>query len=195
MAEAPFGEFTGCYGHRTESPVLHVERVTMRRNAIYQDFLTGFPICEDQALMYLPRCSAVYQDAARAHPEVKAVHWQIDTANIWGVVVSIRKRLQSEAWNVISAVLGGPSLVKQCVVVDEDVDVFDPIAVQWALSTRVQPHRDIHVFPTMVGAPLDPSAILIRQTSKVGYDATIPLDEDPAHYERVYVPGEDDVEW
>ena len=88
------------------------------------------------------------------------------------------------------SVLGGPSLAKQCVVVDEDVDVFDPVAVQWALSTRVQPHRDVHIFPIMVGAPLDPSAVLLRQTSKIGYGATIPLDEDRGHYERVYVPGE-----
>jgi 2,5-furandicarboxylate decarboxylase 1 len=85
--------------------------------------------------------------------------------------------------------------VKQCIVVEEDIDVFDPVAVQWALSTRVQPHRDVHIFPTMVGAPLDPSAILPRQTSKIGYDATIPLDEDHHHYERVFVPGEDTVEW
>jgi 2,5-furandicarboxylate decarboxylase 1 len=91
LSEAPFGEFTGCYGHRTDSPVFHVERVTMRRNAIFQDFLTGFPMCEDQTLMYLPRCAAVYQDAARAHPEVKAVHWQVDSGNIFGVAVSIHK--------------------------------------------------------------------------------------------------------
>jgi UbiD family decarboxylase len=86
-------------------------------------------------------------------------------------------------------------MVKQCIVVDEDIDVFDSNAVQWALSTRVQPDRDVHVFPRMIGAPLDPSAPDMRQTSKIGYDATIPLADDRSHYERVWVPGEDTVTW
>lgn len=193
--EGPFGEFSGAYGHETDSPYFRVTGLMMRRDAMYQDFLTGYPICEDQALMYLPRSAAVYQSATVAHPEVKAVHWQVDSGNIYGVVVSIHKRLQTEAWNVIASVLGGPALIKQCIVVDDDIDVFDAEAVQWALSTRIQPHRDVHIFPTMVGAPLDPSAIQIRQTSKIGFDATIPLDEDRMLYERVWVPGEDTVTW
>ncbi|MSP56671.1 MAG: UbiD family decarboxylase [Myxococcales bacterium] len=182
--EGPFGEFTGCYGRETVSPVFHATAITMRRGAIFQDFLTGFPISEDQALMYLPRCAAVYQSAAAVHPAVKAVHWQVDGGNIYGVVVSIRKRLQAEPWNVIASVLAGPALVKQCIVVDEDIDVFDAEAVHWALSTRVQPHRDVHIFPTMVGAPLDPSSPDIWESSKIGYDATIPLGDDRARYER-----------
>jgi UbiD family decarboxylase len=145
--------------------------------------------------MYLSRCAAVYQSAAIAHPEVQAVHWQADAGNIYGVVVSIRKRIETEPWNVIASVLAGPAMVKQCIVVDEDIDVFDSNAVQWALSTRVQPDRDVHVFPRMIGAPLDPSAPDMRQTSKIGYDATIPLADDRSHYERVWVPGEDTVTW
>jgi 2,5-furandicarboxylate decarboxylase 1 len=193
--EGPFGEFTGCYGRETISPVFHATCVTMRRDAIYQDFLTGFPISEDQALMYLPRCAAVYQSATAVHPDVRAVHWQVDTGNVYGVVVSIRKRVEAEPWNVIASVLAGPALVKQCIVVDEDIDVFDAEAVQWALSTRVQPHRDVHIFPTMVGAPLDPSSPDVRSSSKIGYDATIPLADDRARYERVRVPGEDTASW
>lgn len=193
--EGPFGEFTGCYGRETNSPVFHATCITTRRDPIYQDFLTGYPISEDQALMYLSRCAAVYQSATLAHPEVVAVHWQADAGNIYGVVVSIRKRMQAEPWNVIASVLAGPAMVKQCVVVDDDIDVFDAAAVQWALSTRLQPNRDVQIFPTMIGAPLDPSAPDMRQTSKIGYDATIPLGEDRAHYERIWVPGEDSVEW
>jgi UbiD family decarboxylase len=193
--EGPFGEFTGCYGRETISPVFEASCITMRRGAIYQDFLTGFPISEDQALMYLPRCAAVYQSAAAVHPDVRAVHWQVDVGNVYGVVVSIRKHVEAEPWNVIASVLAGPALVKQCIVVDDDIDVFDAEAVQWALSTRVQPHRDVHIFPTMVGAPLDPSSPDVRSSSKIGFDATIPFADDRSRYERVRVPGEDSVTW
>jgi len=195
MEEGPFGEFSGAYGPKTSSPVVRIDKITMRQEAIYQTFLTGFPMCEDQSLMWLPRTAVVLQDASRVHPEVKAATWQVDSGNVYQVAVSIKKRMDGEPYNVISAVLGGAALVKSCVVVDEDVDVFDPVQVQWALSTRVQPDRDILIFPVMVGAPLDPSAPIARHTSKIGYDATVPLKADRLHYERVYVPGEDDVTW
>ncbi len=195
MEEGPFGEFSGCYGHKTSSPVVRIDHITMREGATYQTFLTGFPMCEDQSLMWLPRTAVVLQDASRAHPEVKAATWQVDSGNVYQVVVAIKKRMDGEPYNVISTVLGGAALVKSCVVVDEDVDIFDPVQVQWALSTRVQPHRDIFTLPVMVGAPLDPSAPIQRHTSKVGYDATVPLNENYSHYEKVYVPGEDDVTW
>jgi 2,5-furandicarboxylate decarboxylase 1 len=63
------------------------------------------------------------------------------------------------------------------------------------MYTRVQPERDVMVFPTMVGAPLDPSAPLYRHTSKIGIDATIPLGADRERYARVRVPGAEDVTW
>ena len=195
MEEGPFGEFSGAYGPKTSSPVVRIDKITMRQDAIYQTFLTGFPMCEDQSLMWLPRTAVVMQDASRAHPEVKAATWLVDSGDVYGVAVSIRKRMDGEPYNIISAILGGAALVKSCIVVDEDVDVFDPVQVQWALSTRVQPDRDILKFPVMVGAPLDPSAPIPRHTSKIGYDATVPLKADRLHYERVYVPGEDDVTW
>ncbi|MCW8173492.1 hypothetical protein D8S78_22730 [Natrialba swarupiae] len=62
------------------------------------------------------------------------------------------------------------------------------------METRVQPQRDVYTFPTMTGAPLDPSGPK-RQAQKMGIDATIPMDEDSERYEPTRVPGKDDVEW
>jgi 2,5-furandicarboxylate decarboxylase 1 len=63
------------------------------------------------------------------------------------------------------------------------------------MATRVQPDRDVHIFPKMVGALLDPSSALFSQTSKMGIDATIPLTEERWRYEMVKVPGAEEVEW
>jgi 2,5-furandicarboxylate decarboxylase 1 len=114
---------------------------------------------------------------------------------VYDTVVKLRKRQQSEPWNVISAVLAGNAQAKYCVVVDEDVDIFDDREVGWAVSTRVQPATDVHIFPVMVGAPLDPSAPLVRQTSKMGIDATRPLGSESLRFEKVIVPGADQVSW
>jgi UbiD family decarboxylase len=114
---------------------------------------------------------------------------------MYEVIVSIKKRMETEAWNVISSVLSGPSLVKYCMVVDDDIDIFDQRQLGWVMATRVQPERDVHIFPKMVGALLDPSSSLFSQTSKMGIDATVPLDEERWHYEMVRVPGSDEVTW
>jgi len=47
--------------------------------------------------------------------------------------------------------------VKQVIVVDDDVDPFDPLAVEWAVATRVQPHRDVDIIKEVQGVVLDPS--------------------------------------
>ncbi len=193
--EGPFGEFTGCYSGTREAPVMEVNAITMREKPLYQDALTGVPMTEDQTLMWLPRTVAIGEDAARVHPEVVAVNWAVADGGVYEAVIAIRKRLETEPWNVISHVLSGNSLMKYCVVVDEDIDVFDAQQVAWAINTRVQPHRDIHIFPTMVGAPLDPSAALPNQTSKLGIDATIPAGEERWRYEKIRVPGADQVKW
>jgi 2,5-furandicarboxylate decarboxylase 1 len=193
--EGPFGEFTGCYSGTRKAPVMEVRAVTMRTEPLYQDALTGMPMTEDQTLTWLPRTAAIAEDASRVHPEVVAVNWAVADGGIYQAVISIRKRVETEPWNVISHVLSGTSLVKYCVVVDEDIDVFDAQQVAWAINTRVQPHRDVHIYPTMVGAPLDPSASLPNQTSKLGIDATIPAGEERWRYAKIRVPGSDNVKW
>jgi UbiD family decarboxylase len=193
--EGPFGEFTGCYSGTRKAPVMEVRAVTMRKEPLYQDALTGMPMTEDQTLTWLPRTVAIGDDANRVHPEVVAVNWAVADGGVYQAVIAIRKRVETEPWNVISHVLSGNSLVKYCVVVDEDIDVFNAQQVAWAINTRVQPHRDVHVYPTMVGAPLDPSAPLPNQTSKLGIDATIPADEERWRYEKIRVPGSDKVTW
>lgn len=191
--EAPFGEFTGCYSPERQVPVVRAKAITMRRNAIYHSLLTGFPVTEDHLLNWIPLCEVLYRSASAVCPEVKAVN--VRGNYVYEALVAIKKRQDGEPYNVMAAVLAGASQAKYCMVVDEDVNIFDDRDLDWALCTRVQPHRDVHIFPIMVGAPLDPSAPIVRHTSKMGIDATIPLGEDRAPYQRCLVPGADEVTW
>jgi 3-polyprenyl-4-hydroxybenzoate decarboxylase len=59
----------------------------------------------------------------------------------------------------------------------------------------VQPDQDAIIFPPMVGASLDTSAPVHRHSSKMGFDATVPLGESGERYNRVVVPGVDQVSW
>jgi 2,5-furandicarboxylate decarboxylase 1 len=64
------------------------------------------------------------------------------------------------------------------VVVDDDVDLFDPAAVEWAIATRFQADRDLVLFDDQPSSSLDPSARQVpgrkARSAKMGLDATIP---------------------
>lgn len=197
VPEAPFGEVAGCYSGRQRTPIVEVSAITKRADAIYHTILTGFPPTENSLMQWVPRSARVRRDAERAVPGVHQAMVKCGETGgngVYEAFVAIDKRLDGDPWNVICSVLGGRSQAKYCTVVDDDVDLTDERQVNWAMNTRVQPVRDVHTFPTMDGGPLDPSGDH-RQSQKMGIDATVPLDEDWTRYERVEVPGTDNVSW
>ena len=98
---------------------------------------------------------------------------------VFHVVVAIEKLFEGYGKMVGLAVFGSPSgrHIKQVTVVDDDIDPVDPVAVEWAVATRVQPHRDIEIMSGLTGIFLDPSLPKEEQegparTSKILIDAT-----------------------
>ena len=66
-------------------------------------------------------------------------------------------------------------------IVDKDIDVSDPVRVEWALMTRWQPDKDTIILSGQKGSSLDPSRNADGTTAKIGYDATLSpeIDRDP----------------
>jgi UbiD family decarboxylase len=92
-----------------------------------------------------------------------------------------------------AAFRGHPSL-KHVVVVDEDVDLEDPHAAEWAIATRSQLDVDLVVKPGELGSSLDPSADQVtRRTAKAGLNATIPLGAAKDKFLKARIPMEDAV--
>jgi UbiD family decarboxylase len=77
--------------------------------------------------------------------------------------------------------------MKHVIIVDDDIDIFDPKDIEYAISTRFQAHKDTYVFKNMRGSTLDPSTDEDGMTSKVGIDATIPSRKGP-EYEFAKIP-------
>ena len=75
--------------------------------------------------------------------------------------------------------------MKQVIVVDEDIDIADPMRVEWALMTRWQPDSDTVILSNQKGSSLDPSRSDNGMTSKIGRDATLDPGEDKSPYESV----------
>ncbi len=194
VPDGPYGEYPGCYSEAKQAPVVKVTAVTMRQNPIYQTALTGMPVTENHTLIEYANAAVVYREVKKITPDVKAVHVTPGGTFRHHVVVSIKKRHEEEARNIILALLSLGIGLKQVTVVDDDIDIYDPLQVEWALSTRMQPDKDIIIIPRLACSTLDPSVPAPRTTAGWGIDATVPVN-DRERFEKVLVPGVEKIKY
>ena len=76
-------------------------------------------------------------------------------------------------------------LTMDATVVDEDIDITDPVRVEWAMMTRWQPDSDSIILSNQKGSSLDPSRLENGKTAKIGIDATIPWGYDRSGFMSV----------
>jgi 2,5-furandicarboxylate decarboxylase 1 len=93
-------------------------------------------------------------------------------------VVQIRKRHPDDGRRAMEAAWRGHPSLKHVLVVDDDIDIYDPAELEWSIATRVQADASMVVWPDQGGSSLDPSALHApgskSRTAKAGIDATIP---------------------
>jgi 2,5-furandicarboxylate decarboxylase 1 len=184
--EGPFGEFPRYYGPRSDKPVLEVTAITHRRRPIYHDIVpAGY---EHLLLGAIPREASLLRGLRRSFPTVQVVHMTPGGSCRFHAVIGMEKRQEGQAKNVILATLANNFDIKHVWVVDPDVDVFDPEAVEWAMATRFQADRDLVVIERAQGSRLDPSSEEGLST-KMGFDCTVPTGSDPFRYEAIRIPG------
>jgi UbiD family decarboxylase len=176
--EGPFGEYTGHYGGpRLPRPTIHVTAITHRRDPILHLAYQGAPPHETDVLTASGKEAEILRQIAL--PGVKAVHLTEGGGGVLHVVLAVEKLYEGYGKMAGMALLSVPTgrSVKQVTVVDADVDVFDPVAVEWAVAMRVQPARDVEILTELPGSSIDPSLPPAEQTrsartSKIIIDAT-----------------------
>jgi len=185
--EGPFVDVTRTLDERRREPVFEVEKVYTREDPYHPIILPGGE--EHRIMMGGPAEATVLAHVSRVSEVVK-VRLTPGGGKWLHAVVSIRKRTEGEAVNAGLAALAAHPSLKHVVVVDEDVDPDDPEQVEYALATRFQADRDLHVVRGL-GSTLDPSAeegIM----AKAVFDATAPV-EERERFEVVEVPVSDRV--
>jgi 2,5-furandicarboxylate decarboxylase 1 len=182
--EGRFGEFTRLMGGLHWNPLVRIKAISMRRDAIYYNLHMPW---ENTWLAAPTRYAAIRQALKTAGVIVKDINVTLGGCAFWHAVISIKKH-PGEAKNALLAALSVMDL-KHVVVVDDDIDVFDPMDVEWAIATRVQGDRDIMIVGNARAKPLDPSLPqgfgVVPTGAKVGIDATIPEGIPREHYERI----------
>src|SRR5947207_7902955 len=182
--EGRFGEFTRLMGGLHWNPLVRIKAISMRKDAIYYNLHMPW---ENTWLAAPTRYSAIRTALRTAGVQVKDINVTLGGCAFWHAVISIKKQ-PGEAKNALLAALSVMDL-KHVVVVDDDIDVFNPMDVEWAIATRVQGDRDVMIVSNARGKPLDPSLPqgygVVPTGAKVGIDATIPEGIPREHYERI----------
>ncbi len=190
VPEGPFVDLTGTYDFIRQQPVIEIDRVTHRRDAVYQALLPGK--LEHRLLMGMPREPTIYAEVNRV-ARCLNVHITPGGASWLHAVVQIVKQAPDDGRRAIEAAFRGHSSLKHVWVVDDDVNIFDPHDVEWAVATRFQADRGLIVLADQPSSSLDPSAHHVpgqkSRTAKMGVDATVYWDtpqgpSDPEAYQR-----------
>lgn len=168
-------------------PIIEVVNIMHRKDYIYQALLPGGP--EHRLLMGLPREAAIYEAVSKAVPKVKAVNLSVGGCGWLHSVISIEKQTEGDGKTALLAAFAAHPSLKHAIVVDSDIDVFNPVEVEWALALRFQASEDLIIIPNARGSTLDPSADQEQGlTSKMGIDATRPLNVPKENFEKARVP-------
>jgi 2,5-furandicarboxylate decarboxylase 1 len=173
--EGPFIDLTETWDVVRQQPVVEIDCITYRQQPIYHALLPGG--LEHKLLMGLPREPTIFQAVAEM-VDCLAVSITPGGMSWLHAVVQIAKHGPNDGRKAIKAAFQGHGSLKHVVVVDRDVDPFDPAAVEWAIATRFQADRDLMIFEDQPSSSLDPSAKAApgqkARSAKMGLDATIP---------------------
>lgn len=156
LMEGPFGEYPGTYGEPRPRPVIRVECITHRDDPVYRGSLEGVAVGamnEDAAIYTITSKAAVLHTLERA-----GVRGVLDARPGPVTFVQVRQSYNGQAKQVAAALWGSSAAEhfwKVIMVVDEDVDIYNDRAIQWALCYRVNPATDLLVFPATRGGVLD----------------------------------------
>jgi UbiD family decarboxylase len=214
--EGPFAEFTGYVaGDRSLKPTIRVTAITHRTNPILRGCIEGSmpgSYSENGVCSSIMRAATAWNVLDRAGvPGVTDVWCPPVQAGV-NIVVQIKQSYRGQAKQVANALWGSSAAhvrYKHVTVVDDDIDIHDYAAVDWAIAYRVNAGEDdIVIMPATFGAGLDPSTRRRdRNVSQFGtgkwnrllIDATINLDYDPdpdldgARFPPKVWPAPDDV--
>jgi len=187
VVEGPLVDITGTYDVQRIQPIIELVGMMHRRDYIYQALLPSGT--EHKILMGLPHETMIWEAVSKVVPVVKAVNLSEGGCGWLHATISIEKQVDGDAKNALAAAFSAHPSLKHAVIVDTDIDVFNPHEVEWAIATRFQAKEDLLMIPNARGSTLDPSADQeTGLTTKLGIDATRPLNKPKEKFERAKIP-------
>jgi UbiD family decarboxylase len=177
--EGPFGEMFGYVGPGIpENFYMNITAVTCRRNPIIVNHFSGVT----RGFLTSPLEATINLRFKQLFPNLVAIHLPLATPGF--CVVSIDKNAPGDGLRAGRKISEDVMLAKITIVVDEDVDIYDPAEVMRTVGARWQPHPASEIIEEARGSSTDPSLAARGVTSKIVIDATrqLPREGGPEHY-------------
>jgi len=172
--EGPYGDHTGYYNAVERFPVFKVSAVTMRRDPVYLSTFTGRPPDEPSVLgealneVFVPLLQQQFPEIVDFWLPPEGCSYRIAVVSMKKAYPGHAKRVMLAVWSYLRQFM----YTKWVIVVDDDIDARDWKDVMWAISTRMDPARDITVIENTPIDYLDFASPESGLGSKIGLDAT-----------------------
>jgi len=172
--EGPYGDHTGYYNSVERFPVFRVTAVTMRKDPIYLTTFTGRPPDEPSVLgealneVFIPLIRQQFPEIVDFWLPPEGCSYRIAVISMKKAYPGHAKRVMLGAWSYLRQFM----YTKWVIVVDDDIDARDWKDVMWAVSTKMDPARDITVIENTPIDYLDFASPESGLGSKIGLDAT-----------------------
>ena len=180
--EGPFVDLTDTPDIIRQQHVAKIKRIFIRDDSVFHALLPSGP--EHKVLMGMPREPTIYNSVNKV-VDCHDVFMTHGGGSWLHGIVAINKQNEDDGLKAIEAAFEGHASMKHVWVVDSDIDVTDSESVEWAMATRFQGDSGLIVKTGVKGSSLDPSSNPeTRETVKVGFDCTIPLNRDKSDFAR-----------
>ncbi len=177
--EGPFAEVTGYYGARDNRWVMKVKAITHRKAPVFHSLLSGQEVWNAVGLTAEAK---IFSIVNKIVPDLKAVFLPPGGSGFYGAVIQLDKSKEGVQDVAIRETFKAFPSLQWVTAVDTDVNIYDPIDVEWAFTTRFDAKKGFMILPDQEGHILNPM-VKNGLVSKVGIDATAPFPRTAA-FER-----------
>jgi 4-hydroxy-3-polyprenylbenzoate decarboxylase len=174
MIDGPFGDHMGYYNQSKSCPLIRFNCMTHRKDPIYLTTFSGRPP-KEEAMMAIA-LNRIYTPILRQQvPEIVDFFLPMEALSYKAAIISIDKAYPGQARRAALAfwsALPQFTYTKFVIVVDKDINIRDPRQVVWAISSKVDPQRDVFIIPDTPFDKLDFATPKVGLGSRMGIDAT-----------------------
>ncbi|MDB9312244.1 UbiD family decarboxylase [Spirulina sp. CS-785/01] len=183
LPDGPFGDHMGYYGGVEDSPLIRFHCMTHRQDPIYLTTFSGRPP-KEEAMMAIA-LNRIYTPILRQQvSEITDFFLPMEALSYKAAILSIDKAYPGQAKRAALAfwsALPQFTYTKFVIVVDKDINIRDPRQVVWAISSKVDPSRDVFILPNTPFDSLDFASEKIGLGGRMGIDATTKIPPETNH--------------
>ena len=177
--EGPFGEFAGYMGPVGQKPVATITAVTHRKDPIYYGYISQIPPSESTMMQSLSNAGLILKNLRHdlGHTTVRDAHIDLTYGGLLAHGIISMKPMYPGHAKQVGRLIADISTLKRVTIVDEDIDIRDPMHVDWAMNARYNAAQDTIIIENVMTSAIADPTVRIRDgkpelSSKLVIDAT-----------------------